>query len=137
MPFPDAGANVSNVKRPEWKMDHKNATANADGPIHDGERVRLELQSKDMTQADFADGMNWQPSQVSRMLRQKSWKTADLALAGKILDCDFFQNYRSSTGSRTTTILVPVRISVPEGLEIKGIGDLESYFNPEARPPDR
>lgn len=113
-----AGASIANVKRLEWKMDHKNATAKAEGPIHDGERVRQALQGRAMAHADFAAGMGWETSKVSRMLRQRSWKTDDLARAGKILDSDFFRDYQSGKGGPilpgrvTATLLLPLHVEI-------------------------
>jgi hypothetical protein len=69
-------------------MDHEKPT------IHDGERVRLELLSKEITHINFGRGMKWDISKVSRMLTQDSWKTDDLARAGTVLDCNFFLEYQ-------------------------------------------
>lgn len=96
-------------------MDHNNAT------VHDGERVRLELQNQEMAQTDFGHGMEWEISKVSRMLRQESWKTDDLVQAGQILSYDFFREYQATQVEEppeslpdtiTTTVLVPLNVQV-------------------------
>ena len=96
-------------------MDHDNAT------VHDGERVRLELQNQEMAQTDFGRGMDWDISKVSRMLRQKSWKTDDLVRAGKILKSDFFREYQAPQPENTPTTLpdtVTATLLLPLNVEL-------------------
>lgn len=123
-------------------MDHHKAT------IHDGERVRLELQDKDIAHIDFGRGMEWDISKVSRMLRQESWKTADLARAGAILMCNFFMEYQTGGpapiafryGKMKATLQVSMDVDLnPEAyLAVnKQFEEVLDTIRPVSEPPDK
>ena len=122
-------------------MDHDNAT------VHDGERVRLELQEKEIAHTDFGRGMDWDISKVSRSLKQESWKTGDLAQAGKILICNFFMEYQtggsapfaSRYGKMKATLQVSMDVELAPEAYIavnRQFGEVLDTIRPTTEPPD-
>jgi hypothetical protein len=121
-------------------MDHEKPT------IHDGERVRLELLSKEITHTAFGRGMKWEISKVSRMLTQESWKTDDLARAGTILGCNFFLEYQiispvtHQVGKVTATLVLSLDLGMNrEAYETanKQLRSVMDSIRPADDPPEK
>jgi hypothetical protein len=107
--------------------------------VHDGDRVREIVEKSTLSFEEFEQNMGWNTTKRYRMFRLVSWNSQQLMQASKVLNHDFFNVYRVWTRNamKTTTILVPVTVSLPLDFEVVDFGNLEQVFRPAPDPHEK
>ena len=100
--------------------------------VHDGDRVRMVVTKSSLSYAEFEQKMGWNPTKRYRMFQKKYWNSLDLMMASLRLNYDFFGIYRvwTQNAMKTTTILVPVTVTLPADFVLDDWGSLVEIFRP-------